>query len=192
MKALALLLTLALGAVSCIPQRTTSRANLGQAAAVSAVRQTYHLIEGSFEGVQAEENADAARAEIDRQMRLRGYEPLEPGDFNNLQPDIVVFYSVIDKPFAFKGLVKGESAAGEISRDVRHRFANGTLMVQMKDDRSQKIFWAGCSEGLNDYPGLHREAVSAAARSIMDKFMLLPSGYDRRTLAPKLMARSRN
>jgi hypothetical protein len=146
-------------------------------------RHTYYLIDASFEGIDDEAAPDAVRAEIDRQMRLRGYEYLEPGDFNDLQPDIVVFYTFFDQAVTFRGLTHASPGAGESPGRLRYRFAGGTLVIQMKEHRSQRIFWLGFAERLNEGDS-SPETFSATTRGVMDKFTLLPSGYDRRYPAP--------
>jgi hypothetical protein len=191
MKATLSLFALGLLAASCTVQRVQPNANLSHETSAPKARLTYHLIEGSLEGRDAQANAGSVRDELDRQLRLRGYQSLEPGDFNDAQPDIVVFYSLIEKPFTFKGKAKVGTSGGELYRTTRYNFSQGTLMVQMKDHRTQAIFWAGCADGLNQYDGPSQDAVSAATRSVMDKFTLLPSGYDRRNTAPKLLAKKR-
>jgi len=189
MKATRSLLALGLLAASCTVQRVQPKADLSHETTSPKVRLTYHLIEGNMDGRDADVNAAVIRDELDQQLRLRGYQPLEPGDFNGQQPDLVVFYSLLDEPFAFKGRTKVETAGSENYRTVRYNFSRGTLMVQMKDHRTQNIFWAGCADGLSQYADYHREAVGTAARSVMEKFTLLPAGYDQRNAAPKLMAR---
>lgn len=189
MKTTLSLLALGLLVAACTVQRVQPKADLSHETAAPKARLTYHLIEGHMDGRDAEANAVIIRDELDQQLRLRGYQPLEPGDYNALQPDLIVFYSLVDEPFAFKGRTKVETSVGENYRTTRYHFSRGTLLVQVKDHRTQNIFWAGCADGLSQYANNRQAAVSAAARSVMEKFTLMPSGYDRRQPAPKLMAR---
>ncbi len=185
MKANWILLALGLGAASCTTsQRLQTRDHTDLGVPNPEVSATYAIVDGSMEGWNTPANVAALHDEIDRQMHLRGYASVEPGDFNGLQPDILVYCSVFDRPISFPTGVRLNPASPSekpVFTVSKTKFKDGLLLLQLKDTHTQAIFWVGHADGLNvGSPKPDPEVLRENTRALFDGYKQMPNGYQKR------------
>jgi hypothetical protein len=178
-----MVLALALGAVSCVSSQRLHTLNAGDLGVPTPeTSATYTVMDATLGTWDSPANAAALHDEIDRQMKLRGYVAVEPGDFNGLQPDLVVFATFFDRPtFIPTGVRLNPASSGEKPQIGKTRLEDGTLLLQLKDSRSQNIFWLGHAQGLYDgNRSLNPETLRDATRNLFERYTLMPTGYQKR------------
>lgn len=185
MKANYLIFALALGAASCTTsQRLQTRDYSALGVPNPEVSATYAIVDGAMDGWNTPGYENALHGEIDRQMHLRGYALVEPGDFNGLQPDIIVFCTVFDRPVKLPlSTVLNPASPSEKPeyRLNRTLLKGGTLLLQMKDTHNQRIFWVGHADGLRHNAGTSMpDLLRENAQALFDSYKQMPNGYQKR------------
>ncbi len=135
---------------------------------------TFCLVDGCFEPWHDALQPTDLYREVERQMTLRGYRPLDFGP--GLQPDLLVYCSLYGGPHRFSPVPEGRPSVGS-PPPPRQTLRAGSVVLQLFDTRLRHITWSGYADGLRDGEWATDEALlPRAAQQILDDYHKVAPG----------------
>ncbi|UOQ74391.1 DUF4136 domain-containing protein [Hymenobacter cellulosilyticus] len=149
---------------------------------------TYEFVTGQGLAADTSKLGEVLRDAIRTRMRVQGYKPARN------RPDLLVMFRLFEGDMAFRGyaqedmtrwMTTGMVEDDETPKDVRQGYqpvrmimAEGTLLVTLIDNRTNRAVWNGYASGVTVPPGPQGEMVlRRSVRSIFDQYHVFTEGY---------------
>ncbi|MCB2379693.1 DUF4136 domain-containing protein [Hymenobacter sp. BT635] len=149
---------------------------------------TYEFVTGQGLAADTSKLGEVLRDAIRTRMRVQGYKPARS------RPDLLVMFRLFEGDMAFRGYAQEDLSrwmtSGMVEDDetpkenrqgyqpVKMVLAEGTLLVTLIDNRTNRAVWNGYASGVTVPPGVQGEAVlRRSVRSIFDQYRVFTEGY---------------
>ncbi|MBX0292166.1 DUF4136 domain-containing protein [Hymenobacter sp. HSC-4F20] len=149
---------------------------------------TYEFISGDGINSDTSRLGQAVRDAIRARMKIQGYRPA------NRRPDLLVNFRLFEGDMRFRGysqddftkwVERGSTEDEETPADerkgyqpVRLLLSEGTLLVTLIDNRTNRAVWNGYASGVSVPSGPQGEIVlRRSVRSIFDQYHVFTAGY---------------
>lgn len=139
-----LLCAASLGTTSCVNRHALPTGAVPHPRPVPVEATTFCLMDGCFEPWDEVLQPTDLYREVERQLKLRGYRPLDYGP--GLIPDLLVYCSVYEGPLRFSPV----GVPGVNPPPPRQTLRPGSVVIQIFDNRLRRITWNGYADGLRD------------------------------------------
>lgn len=180
--------TLALALSGCFAAREARiESDYSYAGAFRRYR-TYEFVTGDGLAADSSKVGEVLRDAIRTRMKVQGYKP------SKRRPDLLVNFRVYEGDMRFRGYAQEDIArwvnAEKIEDDetpaeqrtgyqpVRMLLAEGTLLITLIDNRTNRAVWNGYASGVTVPNGTQGELVlRRSVRSIFDQYRVFTQGY---------------
>ncbi|MBO0357408.1 DUF4136 domain-containing protein [Hymenobacter sp. BT186] len=180
--------TLALALSGCFAAREARiESDYSYAGAFRRYR-TYEFVTGDGLAADSSKLGEVLRDAIRTRMKVQGYKP------SKRRPDLLVNFRVYEGDMRFRGYAQEDIArwvnAEKIEDDetpaeqrtgyqpVRMLLAEGTLLITLIDNRTNRAVWNGYASGVTVPNGTQGELVlRRSVRSIFDQYRVFTQGY---------------
>ncbi|SHJ09974.1 protein of unknown function [Hymenobacter daecheongensis DSM 21074] len=149
---------------------------------------TYEFVTGSGLSADTSKVGEITRDAIRTRMKIQGYRAARN------RPDLLVIFRLFEGDMAFRGYeqdditrwvnngqVEDEDTPKEERKGyqpVRMILAEGTLLITLVDNRTNRAVWNGYASGVTVPPGPQGEVViRRSVRSIFDQYRVFTEGY---------------
>ncbi|WP_157807229.1 DUF4136 domain-containing protein [Hymenobacter chitinivorans] len=149
---------------------------------------TYEFVTGQGLAADSSKLGEILRDAIRTRMRVQGYKPARN------RPDLLVMFRLFEGDMAFRGyaqedmtrwMTSGMVEDDETPKEVRQGYqpvrmvlAEGTLLVTLIDNRTNRAVWNGYASGVTVPPGPQGEMIlRRSVRSIFDQYHVFTEGY---------------
>jgi hypothetical protein len=149
---------------------------------------TYQFVTGAGISADTSKMGEVLRDAIRTRMKIQGYRPARS------RPDLLVIFRLFEGDMAFRGYAQedltrwvnnGQVEDDETPKDARHGYqpvrmvlAEGTLLVTLVDNRTNRAVWNGYASGVTVPSGPQGEVVlRRSVRSIFDQYRIFTEGY---------------
>jgi len=149
---------------------------------------TYEFVTGTGVSSDTSKLGEVLRDAIRTRMKIQGYRPARS------KPDLLVIFRIFEGDMAFRGYAQeditrwvnnGLVEDDETPKEDRHGYqpvrmilAEGTLLVTLVDNRTNRAVWNGYASGVTVPPGPQGEVVlRRSVRSIFDHYRVFTEGY---------------
>jgi hypothetical protein len=149
---------------------------------------TYEFVTGSGISADTSKVGEVLRDAIRTRMKLQGYRPARS------RPDLLVIFRVFEGTMAFRGYAQEDLTRwvnnGAVEEDdtpkearqgyqpVRMVLSEGTLLITLVDNRTNRAVWNGYASGVTVPTGPQGEVVlRRSVRSIFDQYHIFTEGY---------------
>jgi hypothetical protein len=149
---------------------------------------TYEFVTGQGLAADTSKLGEVLRDAIRTRMRVQGYKPARN------RPDLLVMFRLFEGDMAFRGyaqedinrwMTSGMVEDDETPKEVRQGYqpvrmvlAEGTLLVTLIDNRTNRAVWNGYASGVTVPPGPQGEIIlRRSVRSIFDQYHVFTEGY---------------
>ena len=149
---------------------------------------TYEFVSGDGMNSDTSKLGEAVRDAIRVRLKLQGYHAARR------RPDLLVNFHLFEGDMRFRGYAQddftrwvknGYVEDEETPKDsrkgyqpVRLLLAEGTLLVTLIDNRTNRAVWNGYASGVNIPPGPRGEVIlRRSVRSIFDQYHVFTAGY---------------
>lgn len=142
---------------------------------------TYCILDCFFESWDDALQRTDLHREVERQMALRGYRPLDFGP--GLQPDLLVCCGVYEGPYRFAPVIvlDRHSSGGSVPPPAQTLRA-GSVVIHFFDTRLRRVTWSGYADGLRDGEWAADERLlPRAAQQILDDYYKVAPGVSARS-----------
>lgn len=178
MKKLLIGCAIGLGVASCTAPRMRVNANYGQEINHPEHRLSYYIVDGTFEGWDSTTVRPAMYAAIDRHLTLLGYDAFRAASPYQPVADIMVYCSVHERDLPITEVERVGSSYPVEYRKSKTMLSGGSLIIQLFDTRSKRIFWFGYATNLKaDQRFSESEVVPQAAATVIDRFRTIPEPH---------------
>jgi hypothetical protein len=180
--------TLALALSGCFAAREARiESDYSYAGAFRRYR-TYEFVTGDGLAADSSKLGEVLRDAIRTRMKVQGYKP------SKRRPDLLVNFRVYEGDMRFRGYAQEDIARWvneeKIEDDetpaeqrtgyqpVRMLLAEGTLLITLIDNRTNRAVWNGYASGVTVPTGTQGEVVlRRSVRSIFDQYRVFTQGY---------------
>lgn len=180
--------TLALALSGCFAAREARiESDYSYAGAFRRYR-TYEFVTGDGLAADSSKLGEVLRDAIRTRMKVQGYKP------SKRRPDLLVNFRVYEGDMRFRGYAQEDIARWvneeKIEDDetpaeqrtgyqpVRMLLAEGTLLITLIDNRTNRAVWNGYASGVTVPNGVQGEVVlRRSVRSIFDQYRIFTEGY---------------
>lgn len=180
--------TLALALSGCFAAREARiESDYSYAGAFRRYR-TYEFVTGDGLAADSSKLGEVLRDAIRTRMKVQGYKP------SKRRPDLLVNFRVYEGDMRFRGYAQEDIARWvneeKIEDDetpaeqrtgyqpVRMLLAEGTLLITLIDNRTNRAVWNGYASGVTVPNGTQGEVVlRRSVRSIFDQYRVFTQGY---------------
>ena len=180
--------TLALALSGCFAAREARiESDYSYAGAFRRYR-TYEFVTGDGLAADSSKLGEVLRDAIRTRMKVQGYKPTKR------RPDLLVNFRVYEGDMRFRGYAQEDIArwvnTEKIEDDdtpveqrtgyqpVRMLLAEGTLLITLIDNRTNRAVWNGYASGVTVPTGTQGEVVlRRSVRSIFDQYRVFTQGY---------------
>lgn len=180
--------TLALALSGCFAAREARiESDYSYAGAFRRYR-TYEFVTGDGLAADSSKLGEVLRDAIRTRMKVQGYKP------SKRRPDLLVNFRVYEGDMRFRGYAQEDIArwvnTEKIEDDdtpaeqrtgyqpVRLLLAEGTLLITLIDNRTNRAVWNGYASGVTVPNGTQGELVlRRSVRSIFDQYRIFTQGY---------------
>ncbi|GAA4015585.1 hypothetical protein GCM10022408_31160 [Hymenobacter fastidiosus] len=149
---------------------------------------TYEFVTGSGLAADTSKTGEVLRDAIRTRMKVQGYRAARN------RPDLLVIFRVFEGDMSFRGYAQDDIARwvnnGQVEdentpkeerqgyRPVRMILAEGTLLITLVDNHTNRAVWNGYASGVTVPPGPRGEVVlRRSVRSIFDQYRVFTEGY---------------
>ncbi|GAA3951130.1 DUF4136 domain-containing protein [Hymenobacter algoricola] len=149
---------------------------------------TYQFVTGAGISADTSKLGEVLRDAIRTRMKIQGYRPART------RPDLLVIFRLFEGDMAFRGYAQEDLTRwvtnGRVEDDetprserqgyqpVRMVLAEGTLLVTLVDNRTNRAVWNGYASGVTVPAGPQGEVVlRRSVRSIFDQYRIFTEGY---------------
>jgi len=149
---------------------------------------TYEFVTGDGLAADSSKLGEVLRDAIRTRMKVQGYKP------SKRRPDLLVNFRVYEGDMRFRGYAQEDISrwvnAEKIEDDdtpaeqrtgyqpVRMLLAEGTLLITLIDNRTNRAVWNGYASGVTVPNGTQGEVVlRRSVRSIFDQYRVFTQGY---------------
>ncbi|MBC8083592.1 MAG: DUF4136 domain-containing protein [Hymenobacter sp.] len=149
---------------------------------------TYEFVTGEGLAADSSKLGEVLRDAIRTRMKVQGYKP------SKRRPDLLVNFRVYEGDMRFRGYAQEDIARWvteeKIEDDetpaeqrtgyqpVRMLLAEGTLLITLIDNRTNRAVWNGYASGVTVPSGAQGEVVlRRSVRSIFDQYRVFTAGY---------------
>ena len=152
---------------------------------------TYDFITGQGLAADTSHLGEVLREAIRTRMRVQGYRPARS---RSDRADLLVNFRVFEGDMRFRGYAQEDLTrwvtTGVVEDDetpkedrqgykpVKLLLTEGTLLVTLIDNKTNRAVWNGYASGVTVPPGLQGEVVlKRSVRSIFDRYQIFTEGY---------------
>ncbi|UOG75901.1 DUF4136 domain-containing protein [Hymenobacter tibetensis] len=149
---------------------------------------TYEFVTGEGLAADTSKLGEVLRDAIRTRMKVQGYKP------SKRRPDLLVNFRVYEGDMRFRGYAQedisrwvneekiedDETPAEQRTgyQPVRMLLAEGTLLITLIDNRTNRAVWNGYASGVTVPTGVQGEVVlRRSVRSIFDQYRVFTAGY---------------
>ncbi|RYU77644.1 DUF4136 domain-containing protein [Hymenobacter persicinus] len=149
---------------------------------------TYEFVTGTGVSADTSKVGEVLRDAIRTRMKIQGYRPARN------RPDLLVIFRVFEGTMAFRGYaqedltrwvdngaVEDENTPKDERKGyepIRMVLAEGTLLITLVDNRTNRAVWNGYASGVTVPPGPQGEVIlRRSVRSIFDQYHIFTEGY---------------